>query len=240
MGLQNMTSSEGQSKSIRTKAAILDAALDLMENHGFEQTTMRAIAQHAGLVASAAYYYFKSKDDLIMAYYDRLIERDAAAVTAILETATDFDSAFAAFIDHKFTEFKKQRSLLKFLISRSMSDAKGPASAFSEHNLESRRKMIALISRFAEKFPLDCEPAWQTMAPMMFWMVLLCGVFLFVNASDETNAKAQTIKMAKWVRQTMEASTLPNPNNVKTDILSVLTEISTKLSVSGSGQSSPM
>jgi AcrR family transcriptional regulator len=60
-------------KAEATSARILDVALDLFRRQGFEQTTMRGIAAEAGVSLGSAYYYFESKEDLVMAFYERAI-----------------------------------------------------------------------------------------------------------------------------------------------------------------------
>ena len=52
----------------QTRAAITDAALELFRSQGYEATTMRAIAQRAGVSTGNAYYYFSSKEELIQEF----------------------------------------------------------------------------------------------------------------------------------------------------------------------------
>ena len=58
-------------KSEETRIRILEAALLLFRKRGFEKTTMRDIARESGVALGAAYYYFDSKDALVMAFYER-------------------------------------------------------------------------------------------------------------------------------------------------------------------------
>jgi len=69
-------------KGEQTKALILNAALEIFHEHGYEVTTMRAIAKRAGVSLGNAYYYFGSKEHLIQAFYHRTHERHLAAVEA--------------------------------------------------------------------------------------------------------------------------------------------------------------
>lgn len=62
------------SKAQATRIRILDAALEMFRRQGFELTTMRGIAAEAGVSLGSAYYYFESKEDLVMAFYERAIE----------------------------------------------------------------------------------------------------------------------------------------------------------------------
>ena len=52
-------------KAEETRNRILDAALRLFRERGFAQTTMRDVATEAGVATGAAYYYFRSKEELV-------------------------------------------------------------------------------------------------------------------------------------------------------------------------------
>lgn len=60
------------SKGERTREHILDTALRLFSEQGYEQTTMRGIAAAAETSLGLAYRYFTSKEDLVLALYERL------------------------------------------------------------------------------------------------------------------------------------------------------------------------
>ena len=75
-------------KGEQTRAAIVEAALRLFRESGYEATTMRAIASAAGVATGNAYYYFGSKEELIHAYYARNHAEHAAACRAVLDTET--------------------------------------------------------------------------------------------------------------------------------------------------------
>src|SRR4029450_6411961 len=64
--------------SEETRRQILDTALALFRERGFEETTMRDIAAGVGVSLGAAYYYFKSKEAIVGAYYDYVQYEHAA------------------------------------------------------------------------------------------------------------------------------------------------------------------
>src|SRR5260370_16718497 len=68
------TQSRKTAKGEQTKALILDSALGLLRERGYEETTMRAIARKAGVSLGNAYHYFGSKEHLIQAFYHRTHE----------------------------------------------------------------------------------------------------------------------------------------------------------------------
>ena len=61
----------GPAKSDRTRTAIVDAALALFTEQGFDVTTVRQIAARAGVSVGNAYYYFDSKEQLVLSIYEQ-------------------------------------------------------------------------------------------------------------------------------------------------------------------------
>src|SRR4029077_7213180 len=76
-------------KAEETRAQILETALDLFRERGYEETTMRAIAEAAGVAVGNAYYYFRSKEYLIQAFYERSHDEHLAATGEILAAESD-------------------------------------------------------------------------------------------------------------------------------------------------------
>ncbi len=54
-------------KRERTRTALLDAALALTREKGFEETTLQDVAERAGMSTGAIYGNFKNRDELFMA-----------------------------------------------------------------------------------------------------------------------------------------------------------------------------
>src|SRR5271156_4168706 len=54
-----------------TERRILDAALELFRSRGFEEATMRDIAAAADVATGAAYYYYPSKESIVLAFYQK-------------------------------------------------------------------------------------------------------------------------------------------------------------------------
>ena len=62
-----------------TKALVRSTALRLFRERGYAATTMRAIAQEAGVATGNAYYHFASKDHLVQELYLDVTREQAAA-----------------------------------------------------------------------------------------------------------------------------------------------------------------
>lgn len=69
------SSARAKPSPVRTVASndprnrILDAALDLFEEQGFDATAVPEVAKRAGVATGSIYRYFESKDDLVNALY---------------------------------------------------------------------------------------------------------------------------------------------------------------------------
>ena len=55
-----------------TRERILDVALDLFTEQGYDGTSLRQIAEQLGVTKAALYYHFESKEDILMALHLRL------------------------------------------------------------------------------------------------------------------------------------------------------------------------
>jgi AcrR family transcriptional regulator len=62
---------------------VLDAALELFSEHGFEGTSLQEIADRLGVTKAAVYYHFRTKDEILLALvqpaFDELLELVAEA-----------------------------------------------------------------------------------------------------------------------------------------------------------------
>lgn len=88
---------------------VLDIAADFFRTHGYAITTMRDIADAAGMKAGSLYYHFSSKDEIL----DQVLERGIgeaikgfeAAMAALPPEAGFFDRFKAAVIAHLQTVY---------------------------------------------------------------------------------------------------------------------------------------
>lgn len=78
-------------KSVATRQRIVDEALRLFREQGYEQTSMAQIASVAGGSRANLYLYFNSKPQIIMARM-REIETEVAALYAVLDRMPEHTS----------------------------------------------------------------------------------------------------------------------------------------------------
>src|SRR4051794_30412341 len=103
-------------KSEETRQRIVDAALELFREKGFAETTMREIAAHAGVATGLAYYYFKSKEELVMAFYLRAQDEMRPDLERVHIENRKLTDKLAALIRAKLAYFAPNRKFLGALM----------------------------------------------------------------------------------------------------------------------------
>ena len=78
---------------------IIDAALEVVAEHGTAATTHRRIAAAAQVPLGSVTYYFATLEDLLTAAFMQLAVESSASFRARLETAADSSAAREAVID---------------------------------------------------------------------------------------------------------------------------------------------
>ena len=73
----------GDQAGASTRDRILDVALDLFTDQGFDGTSMREIAERLHLSKPAIYYHFASKEEILMALHMRLHEFGKVALARL-------------------------------------------------------------------------------------------------------------------------------------------------------------
>lgn len=73
-----------QARSRETVDALLEAAAQVFERHGYAAGTTNRIAARAGVSIGSLYQYFPGKDAILLALVERHVEEGAAALTPLL------------------------------------------------------------------------------------------------------------------------------------------------------------
>src|SRR5262245_54446196 len=117
------------SKGERTKQRIVAAALELFREQGYEATTMRAVADAAGVSLGNAYYYFAAKDDLLAAFYGEVHDAHVAAAAPRLLRAKGLRERLRAVLDAKLEVIEPYHHFAA-LMFRTAADPKSPLNPF--------------------------------------------------------------------------------------------------------------
>ncbi len=163
-------------KSDETRTRILEAALALFRKRGFEETTMRNIAKEAGVALGAAYYYFDSKDALVMAFYGHAQDELGALVEKTLPKSKGLEEQLRELVKMTIQYFAPNRELLRALSAHI--DPQHPLSPFSEETREIREKDIRFFERLIRDSRVRVPEDLKTHLPRLLWLYQM-GLILF-------------------------------------------------------------
>src|SRR5215470_15246178 len=162
-----------------TRKKIYEAAMELFREKGFEETTMRDIAAKAGVALGGTYYYYSSKDAIVLAFYREMQEMSTSLVTEGLAGKKKLKDRIRAVLDQRLKLLAPNRKFCAALF-RHAPDETDPLSPFSEETRLIRdaaiEQMRAAMDGGDVKIPSDLKPRlpyllWlYQMALIMFWL----------------------------------------------------------------------
>jgi len=170
------TSTTTTKKSEETRTRILEAALALFRKRGFEKTTMRDIAEASGVALGAAYYYFDSKDELVMGFYERAQRELDPLLEAALAKTNGLEERLRAVIEVKLQYFAPNRKLMGALSAHI--DPQHPLSPFSEQTRAIRERDIGFLSAAVDGSKTRVPDDLKTHLPRVLWLYQM-GLLLF-------------------------------------------------------------
>ena len=177
-------------QSERSRSRILGVSLDLFRKRGFDRTTMRDIATAAGTSLGAAYYYFPSKEAIVLSYYERLVDDYERRVGEILAQSDDLGTRLRGVFHCKLDLLKKDRKLLAAL-SRTVGDAKSSVSVFSAQTRHIRERAIGIMRQAVSVSEVPEE--LRELSALGLWTLLLAILVYFIH--DDSPRQERTRRL---------------------------------------------
>jgi AcrR family transcriptional regulator len=198
-------------KSEETRNRILEAALALFRKSSFEKTTMRDIARESDVALGAAYYYFDSKDALVMGFYERAQQELAPLLEDALARTRGkgLEPRLRATIDVKFHYFAANRKLLGALSAHI--DPQHPLSPFSAETRVIRERDIRFLSAAVEGSGARIPGDLKAHLPRLLWLYQM-GLLLFWvydRSLEQTRTRKLFEKSLSIVVNLIRFSSLP-------------------------------
>jgi AcrR family transcriptional regulator len=211
------------SKAEATATKILEAALALFREQGFDAATMRGIAERAGVATGAAYYYYASKDAIVMDFYQRACDEMQESIRQGLEGVGHLEAGLSALIRVKLAHFGSNRDVLRALL-RNGADPKYPLSPFSAETKHIRDLDISwfqqLISQTGVRVPRDLAPH---LAGVLWFFQM--GVILFW-VTDDSPGQSRTHRLlplaCKVVSSLIKLSSFPMMRPLRRPVLDLI------------------
>ena len=210
-------------KAEETRERILDAALQLFRQRGFDETTMRDIAAEAGVATGAAYYYFRSKEEMVMAFYVRTAEEAREIMPAQIARSRELRKRIRGIIDTQLKQFEEHRRLMVALVRIGI-DPKHPLSPFGNDTKVMRDESIAFFRlAIVDSTPAVPKDLINDLPPLL-WLYQM-GVILFWMF-DESRGQRRTRALldgtVDLVVRLIQISALPMMGPLRRKLLAIV------------------
>ena len=212
-----------ESKAEATATRILEAALVSFREQGFDAATMRGIAERAGVATGAAYYYYASKDAIVMDFYQRSCDEMQERIRLALAGIEHLEDGLSELIRVKLTHFAPNREVLRALL-RNGADPRYPLSPFSVETRAIRELDISwfqhAVRQSGMRVPRDLSPH----LPAVLWFFQM-GVILFW-VTDDSPGQRRTENLlpiaCKLVPSLVRFSSLPLTRPLRKPVLELI------------------
>jgi AcrR family transcriptional regulator len=210
----------------QTRAAIVQAALRLFRENGYEAATMRAIAREAGVSTGNAYYYFGSKDELIQEFYLRNHAEHAAACRVTLEAERDFAGRLRGTLRALIDVLGPYHSFAAAFY-KNAAEPSSPLSPFSKESSPARDASIALYREVAEGSSARIERELRAELPELLWLYSLGIVLFWVHDTSPGCAKTYRVIDATvpLADRLVSLARLPVLRGTVRDVISIVREV---------------
>ena len=97
------------------RSRIIEAAVDVFADRGFNAARVSDIAKRAGVADGTIYLYFKNKEDLLLSIFEEKMDELRASLTVELSRFSDPLDKIRAFARHHFRAVREQRAVAEVL-----------------------------------------------------------------------------------------------------------------------------
>jgi len=197
-------------RSEQTRAQIVEAALRLFRERGYAGTTMRAVAEEAGVSVGNAYYYFRSKDELVQGFYDQLAADHRAASAPVLARTTDLGERVAGTLNAWLSIAEHYHAFAGRFFAVAAQPG-NPLSPFSSASHAARDAELALWDDVLAGSSTRIAAQLRARLPELLWLYQLGIVLFWVHDSSPGLRRTRELvgRSAPLVARLVRLSRLP-------------------------------
>lgn len=128
-----------------TKQKILDSAIKIMANHSFSNTTVRMIADEAGVSVGSIYNHYQSKEDILNCLFNEEFLKRKQQFIFLNKNEFSSVEKLLAFVEFHFRELKLNENLAKVLIRESTNPDLAELESVQKFNKELPKEFYNIL-----------------------------------------------------------------------------------------------
>jgi AcrR family transcriptional regulator len=211
------------SKGEQTRELILTTALRLFREQGYQATTMRRVAEEAGVSVGNAYYYFASKEHLMQGFYETLIDQHLEAARPLLAAERDLAERLRIAVGTYIEHVRPYHAFATGFFQHAAAPA-SPLSPFSPESDAARKAEIAFFAEVVDGSAARIPRPIRADLPTLLWLYLLTVVLYWVHDTSPGQARTSELvdRSAPLLVKLIGLARLPGATGVVEDLLDLL------------------
>jgi AcrR family transcriptional regulator len=198
----------------------------LFRERGYEETTMRAIAEAAGVAVGNAYYYFKSKEHLIQAFYERTHEEHLAASRVVLDREKGLRERLLGVMRAKLDTIEPYHRFSGILF-KTAADPASPLNPFSRDSEPVRRQSTELFAEVVTGADTRLTPELVAALPNLLWTYHMGIILYWIHDTSPGCAKSYLLmeRSVKLILRLISLFQFPLLRPFLKELLGLVTEL---------------
>jgi len=175
-----------------SRAAIFQAALDLFQERGYEATTMRAIAERAGVSLGSSYHYFPSKEHLVLDFYRHTHELHREVIDPLLAREKDFGARLRGTIRAIIVTCEPFHAVAGSIFS-SVANPVSPVNPFGATSRPLRDKVIGMYAEVVSGSNAKVPSDMAAELPLLLWLYQMGILYFWIF--DRSPGRLRTLEV---------------------------------------------
>lgn len=211
-------------KGSRTAVRIRAVAFAALREDGWHATTMRGIAERAGVSPGTIYLSMPSKEHLLLALYDDTVARIEARAIEGIAGVRPFAARLATALEITFEEIEPFHQVATEAIGQAIAAA-SPVNPFGEPSRASRERMLALFARIVEGSDLIADRELRRGLPELLWGLLMGGMLAWTHdrSRDQRRSRALLQQAVPMLDRAVRVTAVPLLRAQVRDLLALAT-----------------
>jgi AcrR family transcriptional regulator len=208
-----------------TRRKIYEVAMELFREKGFDEATMRDIAAKAGVALGGAYYYFSSKDAIVLAFYREMQDTSNDRVLDALKGEKKLKERLRRLLETRLELLEPNRKFCAALF-RHAPDGADPLSPFSEETRAIREGAIEHMKIALEGSDAKVPDDLKVKLPYMLWLyqMALIMFWLYDRSSHQDRTRRLMDKSLGLLVNLLRLSALPLTKPLRKAVLELVEE----------------
>ena len=175
-----------------SRAAIFNAALELFQERGYEATTMRVIADRAGVSLGSSYHYFPSKEHLVLEFYRHTHELHRGVIAQLLSRERDLGARLLGAVRAIVVTLEPYHAVAGSIFS-TVANPTSPVNPFGSTAKSLRDEVIAMYAEVVRGSDARIPADVAAELPLLLWLYQMGILYFWIF--DRSPGRLRTLEV---------------------------------------------